>query len=230
MAATSRAIAILTEQQPAVAGLDAGRTTSRGCARRGRCRWRRPPAAARRRGVEKRASVVAASDLAAGERPQRHHQPDETAEPRRTRHQVEDVGRDQQRASGAKARVCPTRDGPASASTAPPASSQRRVAVRRRGRGRPRRDAQPEQHQQGAQQLVADQAGVERRHDVRELEALAVDRRDGDLQDDAGGARRGGVPRAGGAAGHASRCRPRCGGGPGRGRSQDPPRAAARRR
>ena len=143
--------------------------------------------------VEKRASVVAArtsrpasarSDTTSPTRPPSHVAP---ASRWRTSAATS-------RGEGEKARVCPTRDGPTSASTAPPASSQPRV---RRGgavRARPGRDAQPDQHQQGAQQLVADQSGVERRHDVRELEPLAVDRCDGDLQDDAGGAGPGGVP------------------------------------
>ena len=95
-----------------------------------------------------------------------------------------------------KARVCPTSDGPASATSAPPVSSQ--PAVRSGGPSEAVRhdDAEAEQHQRGAEQLVGDEAGVERRHHVGQLEALAVDHGHRDLQDRAERAEPRGVRRS----------------------------------
>ena len=183
----------LGEQQPAVAGLhqagpradDAPGEEGAG----GGDRQQQPAGEGREAGER-----GGREDLASGERPQRHHQPDETAEPRRTGHAG---GGRRPRPAGARGR----RRGCARPGTVrrAPARRRRPAASRASGPGGAVEHDQaatpsPTSTSSGAQQLVADQAGVERRHDVRELEALAVDRRDRDLQDDAGGARPGGVP------------------------------------
>ena len=133
----------LGEQQPAVAGLDqAGPRADDAPGEEGAGGGDRQqqPAGERREAGERGGR----EDLASGERPQRHHQPDETAEPRRTRQQVEDVGRDEQ-GPGAKARVCPTRDGPTSASHGAAGQQPAARPVRRSGRATttPRRPARP---------------------------------------------------------------------------------------
>ena len=105
--------------------------------------------------------------------------------------------------AGAKARVCPTSDGPASARTAPMPITRPATQSRARCRSRVRTtSAEPEDDQRGADQLVDHQRRASNPlSTVAELEALRVDRRDRHLQDRGRSGHPGGVRRQRGAAG-----------------------------
>ena len=166
--------------------------------------------------------------LAPGERPQGEDEPDQPAQPDGARGHVDHVPHDEDGRRGEGTGV-PDERGPGQGEQR---TGQQQRAVGRvgcRGPGAPDDHAETEQHQDGADQLVDDRAGVERRRDVGELEPLSVDGRHRHLEDEAGDARPGGVrqqaaqPRADVGA------LPRVRGAPARGRSRARRPAAVRR-